>query len=73
MAIQQVLLRPFTKCLQHRTCATTRALSNAVYNNKVRSKTGGASGNCTWPSFRSLGWCNNCQDVTPQVRSICSY
>lgn len=25
------------------------------------------TGNCTWPNFRSMGWCHKCEDVTDRV------
>lgn len=25
------------------------------------------SGNCTWPTFQSVGWCSKCEDVTSQA------
>ncbi|KAF2136589.1 uncharacterized protein K452DRAFT_362416 [Aplosporella prunicola CBS 121167] len=30
------------------------------------------SGNCTWPSFTSLGLCNSCKNVTKQTTLSCS-
>ena len=33
-----------------------------------------ASGNCTWPPFRSVGWCSKCEDITSSASlSGCTY
>jgi len=50
-----------------------QALSNGVYTDNFDRTPGCPSGNCTWPSFRSLGWCNKCEDATDQVRDNCTY
>lgn len=26
-----------------------------------------ATGNCTWPVFKSVGWCSKCEDISPSV------
>ena len=50
-----------------------QAINNAIYTDNFNRTPGCPTGNCTWPSFRSLGWCSKCADVTKLVRSNCSY
>jgi hypothetical protein len=50
-----------------------QAINNAIYTDNFDRTPSCPTGNCTWPSFRSLGWCSKCQDVTEQVQSNCSY
>ncbi len=53
--------------------SVNQAINNAIYTDKFDRTPGCPSGNCTWPAFRSLGWCSKCQDVTKLVQSNCSY
>jgi hypothetical protein len=62
-----------TSFLQPQSLLLQQAISNAVYTDKFDRTPGCPSGNCSFPDFRSLGWCSKCQDVTREVQSNCSY
>lgn len=62
-----------TAFLQAESARFDQAVNNAIYSDKFDRTPGCPSGNCTWPTFRSFGWCSKCENVTNQVRSNCTY
>lgn len=46
-------------------------LSQAIIGNAMQASYNCPSGTCSWPSFRSLGICSHCTDVSNSIDIVC--
>ncbi|PLB49033.1 hypothetical protein P170DRAFT_357764 [Aspergillus steynii IBT 23096] len=50
--------------------AMVSSLNAGIWTGGVKSDPICPSGNCTWPTFRSAGWCSKCEDFTSNATFV---